>query len=87
LDIVYYAGTDEADPNGSLRRARSVDGGRTFGASSVAAGPLTFTAERASRAWLGDYIGAAWAGDALAIAYADNESGTSHVRFARVPSP
>ena len=34
LDVTYYAGNGDGDANATYRRARSTDGGKTFGPSS-----------------------------------------------------
>jgi hypothetical protein len=87
LDVVYYAGARDGDPAATFRRARSSDGGRTFGPSVVVDQPITFTRTRTMSNWLGDYNGLAWAAGRLYTAYANNSAGVSHVAFYRVTQP
>jgi hypothetical protein len=87
LDLVYYAGGFEKDPDGSFRWARSTDGGKTWGASTAVATPITYLAARADPKWLGDYVGLAWARDNLYVAYADNHGVLPHIAFYRTAAP
>ena len=83
LDVVYYAGAMADDPEGSYRRTRSTDGGATWSSSVVVSNPLTFSQDRASQLWLGDYTGVAASGGSIYHSFADNSSGTSHIRFVK----
>lgn len=87
LDIAYYAGASEGDRAGSFRRARSTDGGMTWGASAHVGSALTYTVSRASQAWLGDYTGTWWARNNLYYAFTTNAGGSGHVAFYRTASP
>jgi hypothetical protein len=88
LDLTYYAGNQEGDTAGSYRLARSMDGGKTWPASTAIKAPITFTARRDTGAWLGDYEGLAFSGGTLYMSYVDNSRVTSHTAFYRTtPSP
>jgi hypothetical protein len=80
LEVVYYQG--KVGSPGQLVRASSSDG--SAWATSIVADVGTFTVDRTTPDWLGDYLGLAAAGDALVVAYANNESGDSHIRFSKL---
>jgi hypothetical protein len=83
LDMVYYAGSMDDDPNGAFRRARF-----SFGASNPPStpvfAPVILTADRAVPYWLGDYIGHYVRGNRMYTTYVVNSDMTSHVAFAAV---
>jgi hypothetical protein len=85
LDLVYYAGQMSPDAAGSFRHARATAG--SFAPSAAIVAPLTFTTDRASPMWLGDYVGLTYRSGAVFTAFADNASGTSRIGFARLPVP
>jgi hypothetical protein len=84
LDVTYYAGTGAGDAHASYRRARSTDGGQSFGPSVVVREPVTFELSRTTQRWFGDYMGLTFAQSALFAAYVDNSTPTSHVAFHRL---
>ena len=84
LALTYYAG-DSDGAKGNVRSVRSKDGGKTWGKSTVVSAPLTFTADRASPKWLGDYFGTVLRGGALFVAYGENGSQLTHVAFSKTP--
>jgi hypothetical protein len=86
LDLIYYAGQRSPDPMGSLRWSRAAAGATGF-ASSVPVETLTFTSDRASNIWLGDYVGLGFHPGAMFAVFADNASGVSRIAFARLPVP
>jgi hypothetical protein len=81
LDLAYYAGKADNDPEASWRFVRSVDGGHSFGAAVVLETPLTLDVHLATSTWIGDYGGLAFAGGRLYSTYVDNASGRSHISF------
>jgi hypothetical protein len=83
LDLVFYAGGYDDDPQGALMVASSTDLGQTFGAPVVVRNHLRFTPSRSAGRWLGDYAGAARTGRSLSLAYTVN-AGTPHVAFTRI---
>lgn len=85
IDLSYVAGNGAPDPAGSLRWARSVDAGQTFGASTALATPITFDLNRSAPNWLGDYFGFVATNDRIYATYADNQTGVAHVSFASSP--
>lgn len=87
LDLVYYAGAADGDTAGSLRRARSIDGGQSFAPSVAIHQPLTYLGARDSARWLGDYLGVAWARSNLYVSFTSNHGTASHVAFYRTGAP
>lgn len=86
LDVAYYAGRGDDDPQAQLRRSRSTDGA-TFAPSAFVHAPLTLETDRSVKQWVGDYVGAAaFEGDLLMV-FTDNASATPHVAFVRTPAP
>ncbi len=82
LVLLYYSGSDKnPDPAGSLRLARSTDGGNSFGPSTAVKAPITFKTARGDPAWLGDYIGLVARGGKIFATFADNAGGQSHIKF------
>lgn len=82
LWLLYYAGSDaNPDPAGSLRVARSSDGGKTFAPSAAVKAPITFKTARGDPAWLGDYIGLHARSSQIFTTFADNSAGFSHIVF------
>ena len=84
LALTYYAG-DSDGAMGNVRAVRSTDGGKTWGKSKVVSAPLTFTADRASGKWLGDYLGTVLRGGALFVTYGENAEQFTHVAFSKAP--
>jgi hypothetical protein len=84
LALTYYAG-DSDGSKGNVRSVRSKDAGKTWGKSTVVSAPLTFTADRASPQWLGDYLGTVLRGGALYMAYGENSGQLTHVAFSKTP--
>ncbi len=81
LHLLYYAGTNQdPDPQGTVRIATSTDG-KTFAPSRIVRSPIRFTKARTDQRWLGDYVGIAAKDLAVFGVFADNNTGTSHVRF------
>ena len=87
LDVTYYAGSADPDANGSFRRARSTDGGKTWGASVSILKPLDFLSSRTDPHWLGDYSGIWWLNGTLFTSYVDNSQQYAHVAFYSTPTP
>src|SRR5262245_21910504 len=81
LDLVYYAGNADGDPNGSFRWARWPSGAPTFGRSQAIWAPLTFLQSHTDPRWLGDYVGLRWNGGRIFTSYTDNGDRCSHVAF------
>jgi hypothetical protein len=81
IDVVYYQGKVDGDAAGSLTRARLAASDGTVSVTSPLATPITYTLDRSSQAWLGDYVGVLARGGALYTTYADNSEGLSHVAF------
>lgn len=82
LHLLYYAGGDQVpDPTGTVRLARSTDGGQTWQPSEIVRQPIDFLTARGDPQWLGDYIGLLARGNALYGVYVDNTGGLSHVHF------
>ncbi|APR79604.1 Hypothetical protein A7982_04951 [Minicystis rosea] len=86
LGITYYAGAGSGDLNASYRHARSTDGGKTFGPSTVVRTPILYDQMRSTATWFGDYMGLTWNGGSLFGAYIDNTGGASHIVFHREPT-
>jgi len=84
LALAYYAG-DAEGATGNVRSVRSKDGGKTWGKSTAVTAPLTFTADRGSPKWLGDYIGTVLRGGALYTTYGENALQFTHVAFSKTP--
>jgi hypothetical protein len=82
FDVVYYQGAADGDHGGTLRRARIAANG-SLAANEALGGPITFSLDRSSQAWLGDYVGVIDRAGSLYATYADNSSGVSHVAFRR----
>jgi hypothetical protein len=82
LDIAYYVASASGDAQGSFRRARSTDGGKSWSPSVVVGSPVGFDLKLLQPHWLGDYSSIAVRGGLLFATFADNSSGTSHVSFA-----
>jgi hypothetical protein len=87
LHLVYYAGQANLDTAGTYRRSVSPDGGQTWQPSTAVRDPVTFLGDRASKQWLGDYVGLGWAGGSVFTSYVDNTSGSSHIAFSREATP
>jgi hypothetical protein len=83
LDVMYVAGTGDDDPAASYRRARSTDGGLTFGPSVPVLEPVTYESTRSSAATFGDYTGIVAHDGALYGAITDNATGEGHIVFFR----
>ncbi len=83
IDLTYVAGQAPDDPSASFRRARSTDGGLTFGPSVSLVEPVTYELDRGDDTWFGDYTGLTWNGGSLFAALVDNSSGQSHIVFLR----
>ena len=82
LALTYYAG-DVDGSTGNVRSVRSGDNGKTWGVSKPVSADLTFTSDRASPKWLGDYMGTALVGGSLFITYGENADGFTHVAFSK----
>jgi hypothetical protein len=82
LALSYYAGDGEGTI-GNVRAVRSKDGGKTWSASEAVTAELTFTANRMSQKWLGDYFGSVLRGGFLFLSYGENAGGSTHVAFAK----
>ncbi len=82
LALTYYAG-DADGTVGTVRSVRSTDGGKSWSASKAVSAELTFTANRASQKWLGDYFGSVLRGGFLFLSYGENAAGSTHVAFAK----
>lgn len=86
LHLLYYAGgATDPDPQGSVRLATSMDGGVTFAPSKILRAPIQFTSVRSDQRWLGDYVGITAKELVRYGVFADNSSGTSHIRFFSSP--
>jgi hypothetical protein len=86
LGLFYYAGNSDGDPMATVRRSRSADG-MTWQASTVVYQPVSLIPDRASKQWLGDYIGFGAQGANLFMSYVDNSSGVSHINFDKAMVP
>ena len=84
LALAYYAG-DSDGLDGAVRSVRSKDGGDTWSKSTAVSAPLTFTADRASGKWLGDYLGTVLRGGTLFMTYGENILPFTHVAFSKTP--
>jgi hypothetical protein len=88
LSATYYAGDQQNDFNGSVRRVRSTDSGKTWSASQPLGAGIRFTVDRSSATWLGDYLGTAAQNGVLYTTFGDNQSGsTTHISFAKIAAP
>ena len=92
LDVEYYGGADEGDPQGSVYYTHSTGGGATWGKAQLIKSPITLTSKSGGdigslSTWLGDYLGVTTAGGVLYTTYTDNASGTAHVAFAKQSVP
>jgi hypothetical protein len=81
---VHYAGTKDDDPQGTVRRSISTDGGKTFGASEALFSPIVLTTSRTGKDWLGDLLGVTSDAGNTFVTFVDNQSGASHIRFSRL---
>ncbi len=82
LAFAYYAGAFDGDTEGSFRLART--SGLALPTTAVRVNPpLTFTPERASLEWLGDYVGLASDAQFVHMAFVVNQPSESHVAYAR----
>lgn len=81
IDLTYYAGEKQGDPEASYRRVRSIDGGVTFGASSVVHAPVFYELSRTNERWFGDYIGLVHQNGSLYGVFVDNSDPQAHVAF------
>ncbi len=85
LDVSYIAGDADGDTSGSLRYDTMI--GMKATPTVLVDGPILFTSSRTSQTWLGDYFGSAVHAGALYLAYPRNDSGLSHIYFAKAPLP
>jgi hypothetical protein len=83
LDLVYYTGGSDDDPNGTFRRSRAADPASSFAPSVQVDAPITFLSARADPRWVGDYPGVFALGTDLYMGYVVNASGDAHVAFAK----
>ncbi|MCA9597886.1 MAG: exo-alpha-sialidase [Myxococcales bacterium] len=84
LFVMAYGGSHEGDTNGSVRWWRSTDAGQSFTAGGTLHAPITFTGDRQSSLWIGDYGGLVALPSGFAATFADNHSGNAHVLFAKL---
>lgn len=87
LHMGYYAGDFDQDPEGSMRRSKSLDMGQSVSASEALGPPITFLPDRGDLRWLGDYMGFSHRAGALHVAYTDNASGLAHIAYRRTDNP
>ncbi len=88
LAVVFYAGHEPDDAHASLRLARSLDRGATFGASTaLTSASLRLLTARSDYQWLGDYTSAVLDDGALLVAFTTNEASESHVALVRRALP
>jgi hypothetical protein len=81
LHLLYLAGSEDGDADGSIRRIRVADGER----SELVHGPIRFEQTWGVPGFLGDYFGAVWAGDSLAVAHPVQEGAAEvHIAFKRL---
>ncbi|MBK8255103.1 MAG: exo-alpha-sialidase [Polyangiaceae bacterium] len=80
LDMVYYAGNQNEDTNGTFRRVRFKTG-EVQPLSETVYSPIIFTPDRAVPYWLGDYVGLYVRGTRMYTTYVVNETELSHVAF------
>ena len=66
-----------------VRSVRSGDNGKTWGVSKPVSADLTFTSDRGSAKWLGDYMGTVLIGGSLFVTYGENADGFTHVAFSK----
>jgi hypothetical protein len=82
LVLTYYGGDKDGDPAGTLRRTFSKDKGATWAPSEPVVTPtVTFTADRGSLRWLGDYVGTFTRGSDYYVSYVDNTDRYMHIAF------
>jgi hypothetical protein len=83
IDLTYYAGNFDMDTNGTFRRSRAAVPPTGFGPSVVVDAPITFLQSRQSPGWLGDYTGLYARGTEIYMSFAVNDTGVSHIAFAK----
>ncbi|MEZ4226063.1 MAG: exo-alpha-sialidase [Polyangiaceae bacterium] len=81
LVVIAYAGAQDGDPAGSMRWWQSADGGKSFSARGAFHAPISFTGDRQSQTWIGDYSGLLVSGGTVRTTFIDNSSGAAHVVF------
>jgi len=87
LDLSYYAGDFDKDMAGTFRRSRADGPASPFMPSTVVQTPVDFLTARGDPQWLGDYTGIFAQGGELYLSYAVNDSGISHIAFAKAQVP
>ena len=87
IDLVYYAGDVDKDPNGAYRWSRAESPLQGFGPSEVIESPVVFSQDRDAPPWLGDYTGIVWANHQLYTSYVVNTTGKAQVAFTKVETP
>ena len=83
LDVVYYAGTRELDPDAAFEWTRSTDAGSTWSTPVVLQRRILFQASRNTADWLGDYVAVVTDDDYAYFAWTSNETGRAQAQFAR----
>jgi hypothetical protein len=84
VDLTYYVGNFDMDPNGTFRWSRAAGPSMlAYGPSVVIDTPITFLQSRQTLAWLGDYTGLYARGIEVYMSFAVNAAGTSHIAFAK----
>jgi len=83
LDVAYYAGARELDPDGAIEWMRSTDAGASWSTPVVLQGGIRFQTSRTTADWLGDYVAVVTDDDFAYFAWTSNETGTARAKFAR----
>jgi hypothetical protein len=83
LDVVYYAGTRDLDPDAAFEWTRSTDAGSTWSTPVVLQRGIRFQASRTTADWLGDYVAVVTDDDFAYFAWTANETGRAQAKFAR----
>lgn len=86
LDVVYYTGSFDEDPNGAYRWAHA-PAGLGFSPTTIAETPVTYLQARSDLRWVGDYVGIHWRAGQLYTSYVTNATGTAHIAFAKYLTP
>jgi hypothetical protein len=85
LDVVYYAGTRDLDPDAAFEWTRSTDAGSSWSTPVVLQRGILFQSSRTTANWLGDYVAVATDDDFAYFAWTANQTGTARATFARRP--
>jgi hypothetical protein len=87
LDVAYYAGNRDLDPDATFEWMRSTDAGTTWSSPVVLKRGILFQSRRDLQDWLGDYVAVASDDDYAYFAWTSNDTGQAVAQFARRPLP